>query len=154
MDITLAPIGFVHGGRTEALDDDWGRVESRIELDATRFTPDALSGLGEFSHLLVISTTSTRPIPARPNTAHGIRAATPLWPKVGIFAQRGKDRPNHLGVSICEILAVEGLTVRVRGLDALDGTPVLDLKPCMQGFEPGGTPREPACAREIMTEYW
>jgi len=73
---------------------------------------------------------------------------------VGIFAQRGKDRPNHLGVSICEIVEVRGTHVQVRGLDAIAGTPVLDMKPCMRGFEPRGTLREPEWAREIMAKYW
>ena len=153
MDITHTPIGFVRGGRAEVLDDDWGRVESRIELDAARFAPEALSGLDEFSHLLVIYHFHKADAG---KTEYRVRhpRGNPLWPKVGIFAQRGKDRPNHLGVSICEILAVSRLTVRVMGLDALDGTPVLDLEPCMRGFEPRGTLPEPDWAREIMANYW
>jgi tRNA (Thr-GGU) A37 N-methylase len=75
-------------------------------------------------------------------------------PKVGIFAQRGKGRPNRIGVTICDIVAANGLTVRVRGLDAIDGTPVLDIKPHMTGFEPRGQVREPAWVKEIMKEYW
>ncbi len=47
------------------------------------------------------------------------------WPKVGIFAQRGKGRPNRLGLTTCMLLSVEGLVLHVRGLDAIDGTPVL-----------------------------
>ena len=66
----------------------------------------------------------------------------------------GPDRPNHLGITTCAILSVKGLIVEVRGLDAIDGTPVLDLKPYMQGFQPRGSIREPDWAREIMKEYW
>ena len=76
------------------------------------------------------------------------------WPKVGIFAQRGKNRPNRIGVTVCDIVAVDGLTLEVRGLDAIDGTPVLDLKPVMAGFAPRGEHREPEWAREIMKDYW
>ncbi len=57
-------------------------------------------------------------------------------------------------MTVCEILGVEGLNVRVRGLDAIDGTPVLDLKPVMKGFLPRGEVREPDWARELMAGYW
>ena len=78
----------------------------------------------------------------------------PDWPLVGIFAQRGKNRPNRLGVTVCRIVSVEGLTLEVEGLDAIDGTPVLDIKPVMSGFQPRGDLREPDWARQIMAGYW
>ena len=56
------------------------------------------------------------------------------WPEVGIFAQRAKDRPNRLGLCTCALVAVEGASIVVRGLDAIDGTPVLDLKPYLIEF--------------------
>jgi tRNA (Thr-GGU) A37 N-methylase len=73
---------------------------------------------------------------------------------VGIFAQRGRNRPNRLGVSVCELVGAEGRRIRVRGLDAIDGTPVLDVKPYLSGFAPRGEVREPAWARAIMERYW
>jgi tRNA (Thr-GGU) A37 N-methylase len=76
------------------------------------------------------------------------------WPEVGIFAQRGKARPNRIGLTVCRLLAVDGLRLTVRGLDAIDGTPVLDIKPVMTGFLPRGPIREPGWAKEIMREYW
>jgi tRNA (Thr-GGU) A37 N-methylase len=76
------------------------------------------------------------------------------WPLVGIFAQRGKNRPNRLWLCTCRVLHVDGLAVEVEGLDAIDGTPVLDLKPVMRGFLPRGQIREPAWASEIMDNYW
>ncbi|MFD0476032.1 TrmO family methyltransferase [Nonomuraea thailandensis] len=78
----------------------------------------------------------------------------PDWPEVGIFAQRGKNRPNRLGVSRCRLLAVEGLDLRVRGLDAIDGTPVLDVKPYMAEFGPQGETVQPAWATELMRAYY
>ena len=75
-------------------------------------------------------------------------------PRVGIFAQRGKDRPNRLGLCVCPLLKVEGTTLTVRGLDAIDGTPVVDIKPWMKGFAPRGEVREPEWAAEIMRDYW
>ena len=151
--ITLDPIGFVRSSRGEAVDDRWDAVQSRIELDSARFTPEALTGLDAFSHLLVVySFHKTEPAKTEFKARHP--RGNPAWPKVGIFAQRGKDRPNHLGVSSCGILKVSGLTIEVHGLDAIDGSPVLDLKPYMRGFEPRTPMREPEWAREIMQDYW
>ena len=76
------------------------------------------------------------------------------WPLVGIFAQRGKARPNRIGVCICRLLSVSGTALKVRGLDAIDGTPVLDIKPVMKGFLPRGEISEPGWAHELMRGYW
>ncbi|MBK8725752.1 MAG: SAM-dependent methyltransferase [Holophagaceae bacterium] len=137
----------------DVADDAWGAVEARIELDAIRFGPEALAGLSDFSHLLVVYHFHLAD-PRRIETSARHPRNNPAWPKVGIFAQRGKNRPNGLGVSVCEILGVDGTTIHVRGLDAVDGTPVLDLKPHMKGFEPRGEVREPAWATELMGGYW
>jgi tRNA (Thr-GGU) A37 N-methylase len=79
----------------------------------------------------------------------------PNWPRVGIFAQRKKDRPNKIGVSICELLEVKGLTLKVRALDAIDGTPVLDIKPYVKEFIPDSNQvRQPRWVTELMTDYY
>ena len=76
------------------------------------------------------------------------------WPQVGVFAQRAKGRPNRIGVSVCELLAVHHITLFVRALDAIDGTPVLDIKPYMAQFAPRGPVRQPAWSHELMAGYW
>ena len=63
-------------------------------------------------------------------------------------------RPNRIGVSICRVLAVDGLLVDVEGLDAVDGTPLLDIKPVWSGYRARGPLREPAWAKELMAHYW
>lgn len=78
----------------------------------------------------------------------------PDWPLVGIFAQRGKNRPNRLGVSRCRVVKVDGLDVHVEGLDAVDGTPVLDLKPYMAEFGPRGELGQPEWATALMRDYY
>ncbi len=78
----------------------------------------------------------------------------PAWPKVGIFAQRGKNRPNRIGTTICRVERVEGLRLHVTGLDAIDGTPVLDIKPWVKEFGPRGEPRQPGWVGELMAGYW
>lgn len=151
--VHLQPIGRVHGGRDRPIDDDWGASRARIELDAARFEPDALAGLADFSHAEVIflfDRVADDQIVAGARHPRG-RAD---WPKVGIFAQRGKNRPNRLSVCVCRVVGVDGLAVEVEGLDAIDGTPVLDIKPVLKGFLPRGEVREPAWATEIMKDYW
>lgn len=150
---TVTPIGWVRGGRAEATDDDWGEVEARIELDAERFSADALRGLDAFSHVEVVCLLDRVDPDAFELGARRPRN-NPDWPEVGIFAQRAKRRPNRLGVTACALLLVEGLVVHVRGLDAIDGTPVLDLKPVMAEFAPRGTVRQPTWSSELMRGYW
>jgi len=149
----IRPIGVVRGGRNEPVDDDWGRVEAEIALDSAQFGLEATAGLGDFSHVTVIYQFHLVPVAEINSGARHPRGRTD-WPKVGIFAQRGKGRPNRIGVTTCELLAVNGLTLRVRGLDAIDGTPVLDIKPHMTGFAPRGDVREPTWVKEIMKDYW
>ena len=151
--ITMHPIGFVRGGRGEPVDDAWDAVEARIELDGAQLRPDAAAGLDAFSHVEVIFHFD-RASPKDVNTGARHPRGRKDWPLVGILAQRGKDRPNRIGVTVCRILSVDGLSLRVRGLDAVDGTPVLDIKPVMKGFLPRGDIREPDWAGELMRDYW
>jgi tRNA-Thr(GGU) m(6)t(6)A37 methyltransferase TsaA len=148
----VAPIATVSTARSEAIDDDWGAVESTITLDPS-FTADALQGIGEFSHLEVIYLFHLVD-PAGVHRGSRIPRSNPAWPAVGIFAQRAKDRPNRIGLATCELLGVDGTVLRVRGLDAIDGTPVLDIKPYMAEFAPRGTTRQPAWSHELMASYY
>ncbi|MER6948266.1 SAM-dependent methyltransferase [Nonomuraea sp. NPDC000554] len=151
--VTLHPVGTVVGGRTEPFDDDWNTEEALIRLDGTRFAPDSLAGLDAFSHLEVVFQFHLVD-PASVHTSARRPRGNPDWPPVGIFAQRAKNRPNRLGVSRCRLLAVQGLDVHVRGLDAVDGSPVLDLKPYMAEFGPQGETVQPAWATELMRTYY
>jgi tRNA-Thr(GGU) m(6)t(6)A37 methyltransferase TsaA len=150
--ISLEPVGAVVGGRREPIDDNWGPVEAVIRLNGTRFGPEAVSGLDSFSHLCVVFQFH---LVDESDVVSGARhpRGNPEWPEVGMFAQRAKMRPNRLGVSACALLSVSGLDLHVRGLDAIDGTPVLDVKPFMREFEPTGT-HQPAWATELMQGYY
>jgi tRNA-Thr(GGU) m(6)t(6)A37 methyltransferase TsaA len=151
--VTLQPIGVVRGGRAAPEDDGWDAENCTIELDPSRFGPDSLAGLESFSHVEVVyrfhlvGESDVVPGARRPR-------GRPDWPEVGIFAQRGRVRPNRLGVTVCRLRSVDGTTVAVSGLDAVDGSPVLDLKPYLVGFAPRGEVVEPAWATEIMVAYW
>ncbi|MFG2997472.1 SAM-dependent methyltransferase [Streptomyces sp. NPDC048340] len=149
----MEPVGVVVGGRAEAVDDDWGRETAAIRLDGERFGPEALYGLADFSHVEVVYHFDRVPV-EKIETGAGHPRGNQDWPLVGIFAQRGKNRPNRLGVSRCRILKVDGLEVHVEGLDAVDGTPVLDLKPYMTEFGPRGELHQPQWSTELMRDYY
>lgn len=152
--IALAPVGVVVGGRDEAVDDDWGAVEAVIRLDGARFRPDAVAGLDDFSHLVVVFQFHLVD-PAEVQSGARRPRGNPDWPAVGMFAQRARVRPNRLGVSTCRLVAVAGLDLRVQGLDAIDGSPVLDVKPFMWEFEPAAAAvRQPAWSTELMRGYY
>ncbi len=153
MAIHLEPIGFVRGGRAEIEDDNWGGVTARIELDPKRFTPEALMGIDSFSHIEVIYHFHGVP-EAKIETGARHPRNNKDWPRIGIFAQRGKNRPNRLGMTTCEVVKLDGLALVVKGLDAIDGTPVLDIKPYMTGFAPRAKIKEPAWSQELMRGYW
>ena len=64
------------------------------------------------------------------------------------------SRPNRLGLTTCELIGVDGHDLLVRGLDAIDGTPVLDIKPYVTEFRPRGAVTQPAWISELMAGYW
>ena len=153
MSFVVEAVGHVRGGRREPEDDHWGASRARIELDSARFKAEALAGLSDFSHVEIIFLFDQI---GEGEIEYGARRPRGRddWPLVGIFAQRGRNRPNRLGSCVCRVLGVDGLHLRIEGLDATDGTPVMDIKPVLTGFLPRGEVREPAWAAEIMKDYW
>src|SRR4051794_4486505 len=132
-EIRLLPIGVVRSKVEAPREDGWGEIKAEIVLDSSQFTEEALAGLEDFSHVEVIF------------QFHQIADNDPVFgsryprgntdfPKVGIFAQRGKDRPNHLGATICKIMGRHGFCLKVKGLDAYNGSPVLNKKQGMGEF--------------------
>ncbi len=148
----MLPVAVVRGGRVDAIDDDWGTVESTIVLDE-RFPAEALAGLDAFSHVEVIFVFDQ--VDERKVNVGARHPRNNLeWPAVGIFAQRAKARPNRIGLTTCEVVGLDGRELRVRGLDAIDGSPVLDIKPYLREFAPRGDIRQPIWATELMAGYW
>lgn len=149
---SVEAIGFVESTRRRADDDYWGGERACIVL-TERFTPAAVQGLAEFSHIEVLFLFH-KVDPSKVMTGARHPRNNPDWPAVGIFAQRGKNRPNRLGSTICRLLKVDGTRVYVEGLDAIDGTPVLDIKPVMVEFLPREPVRQPSWSHELMRNYW
>lgn len=151
--ITFKPIGIVKSPRKTPEDDDWGTITSIIELDPAQFTDEAVAGLSDFSHLDVIFHMHlVSPDQAHKSSRHPRNRTD--WPKVGIFAQRAKARPNPIGVTTCRLIRVDGLTITVQGLDAINGTPVLDIKPYMKEFGVRETTSQPSWVSELMKNYF
>jgi tRNA-Thr(GGU) m(6)t(6)A37 methyltransferase TsaA len=148
----IAPVAFVRGSRASLDDDRWGGAECGIEL-ADGISDDALLGLDAFSHaeiIYVFDRVGDDEIERGSRHPRGNQA----WPRVGIFAQRGKGRPNRLGATIVSVRRVEGRRLVVAELDAVEGTPVVDIKPVMREFLPRTAVVQPAWATELMTDYW
>lgn len=141
VEVVSDPVGRVVGGRAEVRDDEWGEVSAVIRLDE-RFGTEAIAGLDSFSHVEIVYHFDRVPEDKVQTGARHPRGNTD-WPLVGIFAQRGKNRPNRLGVSRCRLVRVDGRDIHVEGLDAVDGTPVLDIKPYMSEFGPRGETTQP-----------
>jgi tRNA-Thr(GGU) m(6)t(6)A37 methyltransferase TsaA len=147
----LRAIGRVACDVAEPVDAGWGGVESRVVLEPAYRA--GLRGLGDFSHVVVVTLLHGASFdPAR----HLVRRPRGLaeLPELGIFAQRAKDRPNPIGITVVPLLAVEAAGITVRGLDAIDGTPVLDLKPYFPDFDTARAARVPAWVAKIMEGYF
>jgi tRNA-Thr(GGU) m(6)t(6)A37 methyltransferase TsaA len=149
----VTPIGWVHSSRDEAIDDDWESVGATITLDPARFGAESLAGLAEFSHVEVVYLFD-RVDDGEVQVGARHPRGNADWPSVGIFAQRAKMRPNRLGVTVCRLVGIDDITLTVEALDAIDGTPVLDVKPVMAEFLPRGELRQPEWSRELMATYW
>jgi len=152
MMVQIEPIGFVRAPRSDPEDDFWGGEEACIALSEA-FGAEALQGLAEFSHVEILFLFHEVD-PARIVTGARHPRNNASWPAVGIFAQRGKNRPNRVGSTVCRLLRVEGSKLYVSELDAIDGTPVVDIKPVMKEFLPREEVRQPAWATELMRQYW
>ncbi len=151
MKIELQAIGFVTCSRQEAEDDFWGDVVSTITL-ADHLPEDALLGLDAFSHAEILF--HFHKVDKAPVTGAAHPRGNTAWPKFGIFAQRKKRRPNLLGTTTVKVLGVKGRDLKVQGLVAIDGTPILDIKPYFKEFAPREEVRQPVWVSELMSQYW
>ena len=132
MDLTVRPIGTVKNHVTDRKDTAWGEDVSDVILD--RAYIGGLKGLEDFSHAIIVFLLDQahfdpeKHLQRRPQNRDDM-------PVTGIFAQRGKDRPNRIGITAVEIVSVTEDCLAVRGLDAIDGTPVLDIKPYYPAYD-------------------
>ncbi len=149
-DILIRPIGFVTNKRFEKSDKNWSAIESQIEL-TSEFDSESLEGIESFSHLEILYYFHKSEKEFK-GSEHP--RGDKKYPKVGIFAQRKKDRPNHIGTTIVNLIRREEKIVIVSNLDAIDGTPVLDIKPVFKEYLPKGNVKQPDWTNALMKEYW
>jgi tRNA-Thr(GGU) m(6)t(6)A37 methyltransferase TsaA len=150
--IEMEVIGVVRATRQTATDDFWGATQSEIVL-ADTLSEQALDGIEAFSHAEILFLFDR----VDPNAVErGARhpRGNPAWPRVGILAQRAKNRPNRIGSTIVRVIGRHGRVLTVAELDAIDGTPVLDIKPVMREFLPRETTRQAPWSEELMAHYW
>jgi tRNA (adenine37-N6)-methyltransferase len=151
MSIQLTPIGSVVNGVHDAGDSGWGEVVSELRL-RPELAP-GLRGLDGFSHAVVVyymheaGFSPEEHLLRRPRN----RADMPL---LGIFSQRAKHRPNPIGVTVVRIERLEGDALFVRGLDAIDGTPILDIKPHVRMFDSPPDASEPEWIGRLLEGYF
>ena len=149
--ITLKIIGQVQSNVKEQTDELWGKVEARIVL-----LPEyraGLQGIEQFSHAVIVTFLHQAHFdPAK----HLIRRPRGLesMPEAGIFAQRAKDRPNPLGITAVSIVGLESGVLVVRGLDAIDGTPVVDVKPYYPVYDRINNATVPEWVDRLMAGYF
>ena len=149
-DIVMNPVGTVKNDVTGRKDTSWGNDGSSIVLEEPYRT--GLKGLEDFSHAIILFYLDKahydreKHLQRRPQNREDM-------PLVGIFAQRGKDRPNRLGMTSVEILSVTDDTLVVKGLDAIDGTPVLDIKPYFPWYDRREA-RVPEWVDRLMEHYF
>ncbi|WP_205326995.1 SAM-dependent methyltransferase [Glycomyces sp. YM15] len=152
-EFTVRPVAHVIGGREQPTDDYWGGTKSIIRIDDPRFDEESTRGLEEFTHLEVVFYFHL----TDPADLHfGARAArdNPEWPKVGVFGHRNMRRVNWLGVSRCKLLKVDRLDLHVEDLDAVDGTPILDIKPWFAEMGPQGETGQPSWVTAMLVDYF
>ncbi|KOP72550.1 transcriptional regulator [Lysinibacillus sp. FJAT-14745] len=148
----IKPIAVVSNSRTMIEDDNWGSVISTIELTKDMHE-SSLKGIDDFSHLEIIFYFDKVADEKIQYEARHPRNNTD-YPEVGIFAQRGKNRPNKIGVTVVELLELKDRILIIKGLDAIDGTPIIDIKPVMKEFLPKGEIKQPRWATDLMENYW
>jgi tRNA-Thr(GGU) m(6)t(6)A37 methyltransferase TsaA len=149
--LKISPIGRVSSDIVEQTDERWGQVTSRIEI-----LPDyrqGLIGLDQFSHVIVVTFLHQASFDPQHHLVRRPRGLASM-PAVGIFAQRAKDRPNPIGITAVPIVGLTPDSVIVRGLDAIDGTPVLDLKPYYPVYDRIADASVPEWVNRLMDGYF
>ena len=145
------PIGFVKSGVTEKVDNGWGSVTSEIVIN--KDLKDGLKGLEEFSHIIVVYHLNEARFIKEEHLTRRPQGREDM-PVVGIFAQRAKDRPNPIGITSVKLISVHENIIEVQGLDAIDRTPILDIKPYYPIFDTKDNAVVPKWVDTLMEDYF
>jgi tRNA-Thr(GGU) m(6)t(6)A37 methyltransferase TsaA len=130
--VNFEPIGTIESPVREAVDENWGSIESKIHLESS--FASGLQGIDGFSHIIVVFFMHQSTFEPASDLVR-LPQGRPDMPQIGIFAQRAKHRPNPIGITTVRLIEVDGNVLKVKGLDAIDGTPVLDIKPYFPAYD-------------------
>jgi tRNA-Thr(GGU) m(6)t(6)A37 methyltransferase TsaA len=130
--MTLKAIGIVRNEIKQPLRHGWREIVSDIVVNSN--LTEALDRLDEFSHIIVLYWMHQLPA-GKPLSLKVHPMGKPELPLVGRFATRSPSRPNPLGQATVRLLERRGNILKVKGLDAIDGTPVIDIKPYLPGYD-------------------
>lgn len=147
----IQPIGIVKSPVTEEVVENWGEIISEIVLE-DELAP-GLQGLEQFSHVLVIFYMHQAHFDPTQHLVRRPRGRNDM-PLIGIFAQRPKLHPNPIGITAAQFVEVTGNILKVKGLDAINGTPVLDIKPYFPVFDRVENARTPEWVGRLMQGYF
>ena len=137
MEVKLKTIGFVKNQEKQHFG-DWSKIVTSLVIDEQY--KDALKGLEDYSHLIVVywmhkvKTCDIRHVP---------QGKVGEVPEVGIFACRCPQRPNPIGVSTVELLGIKDNIITVKGLDTIENTPILDIKPYTPQYDAASNVKVP-----------
>ena len=151
MEIIIKPIATVKNSRKIPIDDQWSEIISEIEL-AEDMPTEAFNHISDFSHLEIIFYFDK--VKNEDIVFSGRPRGNKAYPITGILAQRKKDRPNKIGLCVVELITHRERTILVKYLDAIDGTPVIDIKPVYKEFKPAGQIKQPDWVSDLMKDYW
>lgn len=149
--LNLEPIGTVRSPVSEGVDESWGDVIAEIQL--AEHLAAGLQGLDRFSHVLVVFWMHQSSFDPASDLVRRPRGRADM-PPVGSFAQRAKHRPNPIGITAAKLISVSGALLKVSGLDAIDGTPVLDIKPYVPAFDRVTSATVPEWIERLMEGYF
>lgn len=151
MDIIIKPIAVVKNSRKIPVDDNWSEIISEITL-AEDIPTEALNSIDDFSHLEILYYFDK--VNKDDIVFSGHPRGNPDYPLVGIFGQRKKDRPNTIGLCTVELIKHMNRTLIVKNLDAIDGTPIIDIKPVFKEFQAVSSIKQPDWVADLMKNYW
>lgn len=151
MNITMKPVAYVHNAVESRKDESWGKDISKIVLEDEY--KGGLEGLQNFSHVIIIYYLDKANYNRNQHLQRRAQNREDM-PLVGIFSQRGKDRPNQIGMTTVEIISVTDSSLEVKGLDAIDGTPVLDIKPYYPMYDLKENATIPEWVERLMEHYF
>ena len=149
-ELIMRPVGHVRNAVREKKDTSWGTDVSVIELEEAYAA--GLKGLADFSHAIILFYLDQAKFDPEKHLLRRPQNRDDM-PEVGIFSQRCKDRPNQIGMTAVEIVSVSEHVLTVKGLDAIDGTPVLDIKPYYPAYDKRDA-AVPEWTERLMTHYF